>query len=249
MTKSLDKGKLHIIKENYPNVKHKMTQYAVFNEFLDKATDEQLDMLNSILDDKVQIVFTNANSGTGKTQMAVLAAYALYLESGRSQELLYIMSPVEEGSLGFTKGSIHDKEAKYMTPLFDALEAMDMAPTQTVRNPELERDQNPDDVWCNTKTHVYVRGSNIKNKTLIIEEAQNFTTNDLQKVLSRVHDDTKVICIGHDKQIDLQKPNKSGFTRYIEHFEGIDYARVHHLTKNFRGKLSLHSDSIKFERK
>lgn len=246
---TLDNGKKYIIKENYPNVQHKMIQHPVFHEFLAKATDEQLDMLNSILDNKVQIVFTNANSGTGKTQMAVLAAYALYLESDCNQELLYIMSPVEEGSLGFTKGSIHEKEAKYMTPLHDALEAMNMNPIQAIRNPELEGDQNVDDVWCNTKTHVYVRGSNIKNRTLIIEEAQNFTTNDLQKVLSRVHDNTKVICIGHDKQIDLQKPNKSGFTRYIEHFEGLDYARVHNLSRNYRGRLSQHSDSIKFEKK
>lgn len=231
----------------YPHVKHSMLEHAVFAEFLDKATDEQLNMLNDMLDEKVQIVFVNAKSGTGKTQMAVLAAYALSLRENK--ELLYIMSPVEEDKLGFTKGTIQDKERKYMTPLFDALEAMGQIPEYSVKDENLIEEQKDKEVWCETKTHTYVRGTNIKNKTLIIEEAQNFTTNDLQKVLSRVHDSTKVFVIGHEGQIDLKNPNKSGFVRYIDHFKNYPHARMHELTKNFRGMLSLYSDEIVYELK
>lgn len=241
----LDKGIKHKISE-YENVLYNMDG-LVFEDFLKKATDEQLALLDDILNDDVQIVFVNSKSGTGKTQLAVLSAYALFLK--KKKEMLYIVSPVEEDKMGFTKGDLKEKESKYMTPLHDALETMGQLPEYAIKDDRLIEEQKDKEVWCETKTHVFVRGSNIVNKTLIIEEAQNFTTNDLQKVLTRVHDNTKVIVIGHDGQIDLKHKGKSGFTRYIEHFEKYPRARKHDLHRNFRGDLSQFADLIEYDKK
>jgi phosphate starvation-inducible protein PhoH and related proteins len=200
-------------------------------------TEEQREYLDSIFDNQLTIV--NAKAGTGKTTLAVGAAKII------GKPLYYIFSPVEEDALGFTPGEIEDKEAKYIVPLLDALKEI-----KEDHRFALYREENPEHIrkvaWVHAKSHVFVRGSNIKNATVIIDEAQNFTRGELKKTLTRLHDSCTVIVIGHDGQVDLDKPEKSGFVPYLEHFEDEPYAKVVELTKNFRGKLARHADELKW---
>jgi len=62
-------------------------------------------------------------------------------------------------------------------------------------------------------------------------------------VLTRIHDDSKVIMIGHIGQVDLVG-SKSGFVDYIEHFRNEPYCKIVELTKNFRGRLATDADEI-----
>lgn len=145
--------------------------------------------------------------------------------------------------MGFTPGTQEEKESKYITPLIDALMEIGEDPRLA-----LYRESNPDfmndNTWIRAMSHVYMRGTNIKDSTLIIDEAQNMTRGDLKKILTRVHDSTKVIMIGHMGQVDLPDPAKSGFAPYIEHFKDEEYAKVIELTTNFRGRLARHADSL-----
>lgn len=227
-----------------PNIRYKMLDNAIFHTFLLKMTEEQMALVEDALDDRVKLIFVNAKSGTGKTMMAVMVAYALYLHTRRDKELMYVAAPVQEAALGYTAGSLKTKEAKYMTPLYDALEELNMVPEQAIRDEENPEDQKDDEVWCTTKTHAYVRGSNIKNKVVILDEAQNNTKNELKKVLTRIHDNSVVFVIGHDGQNDLKNARSSGFVPYIEHFKDEPYARVHTLTFNFRGKIAQKADEL-----
>ena len=198
-------------------------------------TDEQQEYVDSIFDNQLTIV--NAKAGTGKTTLAVGAALIL------GKPLVYTFAPVEEKTLGFTPGSPEMKESKYLSPLFDALDEIGEDPRFAIyreENPELINKQT----WITAKSHVFMRGTNIKDSVLIVDEAQNMTRGDLKKVLTRVHDSTTVILIGHDGQIDLPKPEKSGFTPYIEHFRNVPYAKVCELTKNFRGELAQKADEL-----
>lgn len=232
--------------KDYPNIKYKMVGNPLFNTFLLKMSEEQMNLMEDALDESVKLLFINAISGSGKTMMAVLAAYTLYLDSKSTQELLYVAAPVQEGALGHTKGGIFEKEQKYMVPLYDALEELNLTPEKSIRNDDAPEDQKDDEVWCGTKTHAYVRGSNIKNKTVIIDEAQNYTKNELKKVLTRIHDNSKVFVIGHDKQNDLPDPRKSGFVPYLKHFEEEPYARTHKLSKSYRGRVSTKADEFEW---
>lgn len=112
----------------------------------------------------------------------------------------------------------------------------------------LYRESNPDfmneHTWIKATSHVFMRGTNIKDSTLIIDEAQNMTRGDLKKVLTRCHESTTVIMIGHDKQCDLPNPSKSGFVPYMEHFRNEPYAKVCRLSKNFRGELASKADEL-----
>jgi phosphate starvation-inducible protein PhoH len=85
---------------------------------------------------------------------------------------------------------------------------------------------------------------NIKYKTVIIDEAQNFTASELKKVFTRIHDSCKVIVIGHSGQIDLYDKSQSGFIPYINHLKDKDYVSICNLSVNFRGRFATDSDLI-----
>lgn len=159
-----------------------------------------------------QLTIVNTRSGTGKTTLAVACAKII------GKDLLYTFFLVEENSLGFTPGDIEMKESKYFQPLKDALLEIGEQPDKVIVSEDNIENVKNGNTWIETKSHVFARGTNIKNKTVIIDEAQNFTKSELRKLLTRIHDDCKVIMIGHTDQIDLDRPQDSGFAPYIEHF-------------------------------
>lgn len=217
----------------------RLFQKHLREEFDIKLTEEQRYYVDSIFDNKVTVV--NAKSGTGKTTLAVAVAQFLHNKDGR--ELMYIFNPTEERKMGYRKGSQEEKEEAYLTPLKDALLEINENPMQVIRKEEMTKEQ-ADKCWVTACSHIFARGTNIKNKIVIIDEAQNFTTHDLRKVLTRVHDDCTVIIIGHTGQIDLDKPHTSGFLFYIELYRHKHYSTVCELTKNFRGEISRDADEI-----
>lgn len=206
--------------------------------FAPKLTDEQKEYVDSIFDNQVTIV--NACAGSGKTTLAVACAKVL------GRELLYIFSPVEESVLGFTPGDVFDKESKYTTPLKDALFEIEEDPERAIKSKDNIQNIKNGTAWVTPLSHVFARGTNIKNKFVIIDEAANFTRSELKKILTRIHDDCKVVIIGHDKQCDLKNPAKSGFVPYIEHLKDEDYVKVCNLTHNFRGRLATKADQLEY---
>lgn len=211
----------------------------LFFGYAHKLTEEQREYVNSIIDNQFTIV--NAKAGTGKTTLAVMTAK--YLE----RELIYIFSPVEEKTLGYTPGSVEEKEAKYIFPLKDALLEINEDPDKVLVYEDNVDNVKNGNAWVKAMSHVFARGTNIKgNKLVIIDEAQNFTKGELKKVLTRIHNDVKIVMIGHDGQIDLKDPKKSGFIPYLEHFKDKPYVKVCNLTVNFRGELAQHADELKW---
>lgn len=204
--------------------------------FVEKLTQEQREYVDGIFDKQVTIV--NAKAGSGKTTLAVACAALL------NKPLVYIFAPVEEGKMGFRPGTQRDKEAEYYQPLIDALYEIDENPSKVIYDVENIEAQKRSDVWVYPRSHIFARGTNIKDSTVIIAEAQNFTRGELKKVLTRIHDSCTVIIEGHDGQNDLSNPNKSGFVPYMEHLAPYDFVNVVQLTKNFRGRLSTIADEM-----
>lgn len=196
-------------------------------------TDEQIAYVDSIF--KNRLTITDSKAGTGKTTLAVAAAHFM------QRPALYLFNPVEEGKLGFRPGTQQEKENDYLQPLRDALIAINENPMRAIGNNLIAMKNG---AWVEAKSHIFARGTNIIDKTVIIDEAQNFTVPDLKKVLTRIHDNCKVIVIGHTGQIDLEKPETSGFSHLINHFKDKDYASFHVLTKNFRGQLAQDADEM-----
>ena len=97
-------------------------------------------------------------------------------------------------------------------------------------------------------SHVYLRGCNLENKVIIVDESANCYGDELKKILTRVCDNTKTIVIGHTGQCDLYHcPEHSGFAPYIEHFRGKERCAVCELTTNHRGWVSSWADAMEIK--
>src|SRR5690606_32414740 len=101
------------------------------------------------------------------------------------------------------------------------------------------------DFWLKVESDTFLRGTNKQNAVVIIDEAQNFTVDQLKKVIYRVHDTCRLVVIGYRGQIDLKNKEISGFIRVIEELERHnEKVKVCNLTKNFSGWISSMADEL-----
>lgn len=189
------------------------------------------------------IIFCNAKAGTGKTLIATATANLL-VEYGRYDGIIYIASPTQEQKQGYLAGSIEDKSEPYFQPFYGALIRIGINPMNAVNQASVMNSKNGTG-YIDCITHTFERGVNYENKVIIIDESQNFYKDELRKVLTRVHDNCKVIVIGHSGQIDLyNNPQHSGFVPYLNHFKPDNRCAVCELTHNHRGWISTHADNL-----
>ena len=205
--------------------------------------DEQLAFANAIWDPNIDIVFCNSVAGTGKTTIAAGVANMLALY-GRYSCIVYIMAPYGERKQGYLPGDLTEKSQVYFEAFMQALQTCNVN-TITAINSESMVNQKNGTGYITCITDTYLRGTNLNDAVVIIDEAQNATTAQLKKILTRVGNDTKVVVIGHDQQCDIDDPSRSGFVRYITHFLGQKRCAVCELHENHRGWISRHADELK----
>lgn len=204
--------------------------------------EEQAAFVDAILSTDKTIVFCNAAAGTGKTTLAIGAANILVKDKRNNYNgIVYIVSPYGEQKQGYLPGSITEKSEVYYEPAYQAMIECGMNPNTDVYS-ESMTSKKRGEAFVKLLTHTYLRGTNLSEKVVIIDEAQNYTVAELKKVLTRVHDDCKVIVIGHTGQIDIS--SGSGFAKYIDHFRKYEDGVVCTLTVNHRGKISRYADEL-----
>lgn len=204
---------------------------------------EQRAFANAIWNPNIDIVFCNSKAGTGKTTIAVGVADML-VKYGLFDSIVYVMSPYGERKQGWLPGTITEKSAVYFEALYQALSSCNINPSAVINEENMSAMKNGTS-YVNCITDTFLRGSNLDNAVIIIDEAQNYTVSQLKKTLTRVGKNVKVIVIGHELQCDLDNPYESGFVKYIEHFKDCERAAVCTLTTNHRSWISAHADEIK----
>lgn len=211
--------------------------------FYNLTLDEgQENFVRAVKSPENSIVFCNAKAGTGKTTIAMGVANILVQDKRNDLDgIVYIVSPYGEQRQGFLPGSVTEKSEVYFEPAYQAMIECNMNVNAVVCNESLTSKKRGES-YVKLLTHTFLRGTNLSKKVVIIDEAQNFTVAELKKVLTRIHDDSKVIVIGHTGQIDIEA--KSGFARYIEHFRNFENGEICELTINHRGKLSSFADAL-----
>lgn len=229
---------------NYKDIPETLENHVFYGIPLD---DEQRIFRDAIWDKDNIITICNARAGAGKTLIS-LAVADLLVQYGLYDEIVYVVFPTMEQKQGFIPGSPDEKNAPYMEPLIDALLTLNINPHTAIKSPNNPQAEKSGLSYINFISHTYLRGTNFEKKVIIIDEAQNGYIDELKKVLTRIHDDCKVILIGHTGQCDLYKhPENSGFAKYIKAFEKIqDDPRVAicNLTINHRGWLSQFCDDV-----
>ena len=204
--------------------------------------EEQVAFVAAAKDPTKTIVFCDAPAGTGKTTLAMGVAQILVQDKRNDLDgIVYIVSPYGEQKQGYLPGSITEKSEVYYEPAYQAMIEAHMNPYTDVCADAMTAKRKGEG-FVKLLTHTYLRGTNLHNKVVILDESQNYTVAELKKVLTRCHDSCKVILIGHTGQIDIR--SGSGFARYLEHFEGQEKCAVCTLTTNHRGWLSTFADEL-----
>jgi phosphate starvation-inducible PhoH-like protein len=161
------------------------------------------------------ITFGIGPAGTGKTYLAVAMGLSA-LREGKVSRIILTRPAVEAGeALGFLPGDLYEKIMPYLRPLHDALQ--DMLP--------------PDEIQKHTERNTieiaplaYMRGRTLNNAFIILDEAQNSTTEQMLMFLTRLGHGSKAVITGDETQVDLPPHKHSGLLeahRVLRHVEGI----------------------------
>jgi phosphate starvation-inducible PhoH-like protein len=162
------------------------------------------------------MVFGIGPAGTGKTYLAVSMAAAA-LVAKRFSRIVLARPAVEAGErLGFLPGTLQETVDPYLRPLYDAL--YDLLEPERV-DKMIERNV------IEIAPLAFMRGRTLNDAFIIMDEAQNTTSEQMKMLLTRMGNNAKIVITGDITQIDLPSSRKSGLVEAIEVLKGVEGIR------------------------
>jgi phosphate starvation-inducible protein PhoH and related proteins len=162
--------------------------------------------------EKHDIVFGIGPAGTGKTYLAVAMAVSA-LKKDQVSRIILARPAVEAGeALGFLPGELEQKIAPYLRPLYDALRDM-------LEPEEIERSIARQTI--EVAPLAYMRGRTLNNAFVILDEAQNTTTEQMFMLLTRIGPHSKCVITGDVTQVDLPPNKRSGVVEALQALRNI----------------------------
>src|SRR5215468_4875860 len=167
--------------------------------------------------EKHDMVFGVGPAGTGKTYLAVAMAISALLAK-RVNRIILARPAVEAGErLGFLPGTLQDKIDPYLRPLYDAL--YDMLDPEKV-------DRYLEKNVIEIAPIAFMRGRTLNDSFVIMDEAQNTTSEQMKMFLTRLGFNSKAVITGDVTQIDLPDARRSGLVEAIEVVGKIEGIRL-----------------------
>ncbi|MBA4147563.1 MAG: PhoH family protein [Verrucomicrobia bacterium] len=219
-----------------------------FSEALNVIKNEGVEALKSLYSEKIQtsskkgpvspktlgqkkyveairahdIVFGVGPAGTGKTYLAMAMAVAA-LKEEKVSRIILTRPAVEAGeALGFLPGDLYEKITPYLRPLYDALH--DMMPADEIQK-NMERNV------IEIAPLAYMRGRTLNHAFIVLDEAQNTTTEQMLMFLTRLGFNSKTVITGDPTQIDLPSHKHSGLVEAIRALETTEGISITHFGK------------------
>ncbi|MCX7990407.1 MAG: PhoH family protein [Proteobacteria bacterium] len=185
---------------------------------------------------KNDMVFAIGPAGTGKTYLAVAVAIAELL-SHKVQRIILTRPAVEAGEkLGFLPGGLAEKVDPYLRPLYDAL--YDMLDYDKVM-------RFLDKGIIEIAPIAFMRGRTLNDSFVIMDEAQNTTSEQMKMFLTRLGFNSKAVITGDITQIDIPKEQKSGLVEVQNILKDIDGIEFIYFTEKDVVRHPLVQDIIK----
>jgi phosphate starvation-inducible PhoH-like protein len=158
-------------------------------------------------------VFGLGPAGTGKTYLAMAMAVAA-LKREEVTRIILTRPAVEAGeALGFLPGDLKEKIMPYLRPLYDAL--YDMLEAEEMQR-FVERGV------IEVAPLAYMRGRTLNRAFVVLDEAQNTTTEQMFMFLTRLGSESKAVITGDPTQIDLPNNKRSGLIEALQALRNVD---------------------------
>ena len=159
------------------------------------------------------ITFGIGPAGTGKTYLAVALAVSA-LKQEKVSRIILTRPAVEAGeALGFLPGDLQEKILPYLRPLYDAL--YDMLEVEEIQ-------KYMDRGVIEIAPLAYMRGRTLSQAFVILDEAQNTTTEQMFMFLTRLGQDSKCVVTGDRTQVDLPRNKRSGLIEAVEALSKVE---------------------------
>lgn len=190
-----------------------------------KLSEEQKEGKAVILDNIITVV--TGEAGSGKTMLASQVALDMLIKKMVSKIILTRAAVTAGEELGFLPGDKDEKLKQYVLPILENMEDV------MVDKKNLEKRMMEGEIEISPVA--FMRGKNLKDAVVIIDECQNLTTTQTKLILTRICSGTKVIMCGDMDQVDLPYTKKSGFQFVCEKLAGKVKGFAHiHLKENHR---------------
>ena len=185
--------------------------YSISGRPIKSRSENQQQLIEAY--EKNDMVFAVGPAGTGKTYLSIALAVKA-LKEKTIKKIILSRPAVEAGEkLGFLPGDMKDKIDPYLQPLYDALE--DMIPAVKLQD-MMEKH------IIQIAPLAFMRGRTLSDAVVILDEAQNTTSQQIRMFLTRMGMNTKMIITGDLTQIDLPREQRSGLKEALRILDGVE---------------------------
>lgn len=218
------------IEENSNNIsKNSLLTLSKLNITLKAKSENQKKLIQEITNK--EIIVCAGGPGTGKTYVSCGMALKL-LKSGSYNKIVIIKSvtTLQQEAIGFIKGTLKEKMEPFIYSFIHNFEKL-----IGKFNVDQMRQQN----LIEELPIAYMRGINIDNSIIIVDECQNISIGNIRTILSRLGENSKMILLGDLNQKDIKNKNDSALQFLIDNFNTIEEFGIVELTKDdqIRNKL------------
>ena len=195
-------------------------------KFLIPLNEEQKQAKSIILDNKITVL--KGQAGSGKSMLAAQIALDLLFRKEIERIILTRPAVTSGEDIGFLPGTKEDKLAPYTAAIYDNM--------YRLYNKE-KIDKELTDGRIEVIPLAFMRGRNLSNCFVVVDEAQNITNRQMELLLGRICVGTKMIVCGDAAQIDLKDRKMSGFHFICTNFKEVPGFEVVTLKTNHRDPI------------
>lgn len=186
-----------------------------------KSSEYNLTHLRPLTENQARVLGSDRNqvlmgyAGTGKTLIASYLAYKAILEDKDFNKVVYMRSAVPTRNLGFLPGNEKEKVEVYESPYVDTA-------TKLLGRGDAYSVLKTKGIVHFTSTS-FIRGINLNNTVLIVDECQNMTLHELDSIITRLEENCRVYFCGDMRQADLKNNGIVDFFRVLRAMDEFDF--------------------------
>jgi len=210
MAKPQTKKNINIVAAKEPAVK----PVALNLKSIEALTDSQHEFFEAF--DKDYNVILSGSAGSGKTFIALAKALGAVIKSKFKKRLVIVRSVVPTRDMGFLPGTQGEKEAAYILPYVSIVN-------------DLFNDGKAWDTLVKKGairfiTTSYIRGITLNNSIIVVDECQNCSGHELDSVITRIGDNSRIIFCGDYYQSDFwRESEKDGILKFMKIIDRLNY--------------------------